>query len=272
MSTTDTYFQFPLCALGFCDTEKDRLEHIIAFGFIEAGVTMFRKLDAEIRKQKAEQFSNNSGTPNDYKRTNEHHVAALVGANEIGITVGSLGYSMQRWTDLSSFRNQFQTKHGNDVQIRIRKGLVFEARDNEGISYRELAVLCAVYSCIGAATHPVRITKDTIQARMLGYKSRKVMTAEFLSRQDSAQPLTHRQIGYTLDALDERKFFARARPNERQTYFSHRLTKEELHDALFKRKTAKARFHATRKTENTSLMERIKSERVKLAKITAPKL
>lgn len=271
VSATDTYFQFPLCSLAFCETEKERLEHIISFGFIEAGVAMYKKLDAEIRKQKAEQFLNHSDTPDDYKRSNDHHVAAMIGAKEIGITVGSLVYSMNRWTELSEFRNQFQTKHGNDVLVRIKKGLVFEVRDDKGISYRQLSILCAVYSCIGATEKPVRITKATIQCRMLGYKSAKVMTAEIKSRKDTAKPLTPRQIGYTLDSLDERKFFARARPNERQTYFSHRLTKDELNDALFKRKTAKARFHATRKTDNNTLMERIKSEHERLAKKTAIK-
>ena len=271
MSDTDTYFQFPLCALAFCTTEKERLEHIISFGFIEAGIAMYRKLDAEIRKQKAEQFANVPGTPDDYKKANWQHVAAMIGANEIGITVGSLAYSMQRWTELSNFRNQFQTQHGNDVLVRIRKDLVFEARDDTGISYREFSILCAVYSCIGAATHPVRITKDTVQARMLGYKSAKVMTAEIKSRKDNAKQLTHRQIGYTLNSLDERKFFARARPNERQTYFSHRLTKEELNNELFKRKTAKARFHATRQASDNTLKERIKSECAKLATIAASK-
>lgn len=270
MSDTDTYFQFPICALSFCATERDRLEHIISFGFIEAGMTMFRKLDPDIRKQKAAHFASVSGTPGDFRKTNSEHVAAMIGANEIGITVGSsLVYSMNRWTALSHFRNEFQMKHGNDVQVRIRKGLVFEARDGEGISYRELSVLCAVYSCIGAATHPVRITKDTVQARMLGYKSPKVMAAEITNRKDTAKALTHRQIGYTLDSLDERKFFARARPNERQTYFSHRLSAEQLTDELFKRKTAKARFHATRKASNNTLMERIKSEREKLVKASA---
>src|ERR1017187_539367 len=163
MNEAGTYFQFPLCALAICETEKERLEHIISFGFIEAGIAMYKKLDAEIRKQKAEQFSNSSGTPNDYKRNNDHHVAAMIGANEIGVIPYNLAYSMQRWTGSSEFRNQFQTKHGNDVLVRIKKGLVFEARDDEGISYRELSILCAVYSCIGAAEKPVRITKATIQ-------------------------------------------------------------------------------------------------------------
>lgn len=271
MSATDKYFQFPLCALSFCATEKERLEHIISFGFIEAGIAMYKKLDTEIRKEKAEQFAADSGTPNDYKRSYDYHVAAMIGAKEIGVIPNNLVYSMQRWTEMSEFRNQFHTRHGNDVLVRIKKDLVFEARDDNGISYRELSILCAVYSCIGATEKPVRITKATIQNRMLGYKSAKVMKAEIKSRKDSAKPLTPRQIGYTLDSLDERKFFARARPNERQTYFSHRLTEEELHDALFKRKTAKARFHATRKTSNNSLMERIKSERERLAKKTAIK-
>jgi len=52
MNEAGTYFQFPLCALAICETEKERLEHIISFGFIEAGIAMFRKLDAEIRNRK----------------------------------------------------------------------------------------------------------------------------------------------------------------------------------------------------------------------------
>lgn len=271
MSATDKYFQFPLCALAFGEAETERLDHIISFGFVEAGIAMFRKLDEEIREQKAEQFANKSGTPSDYKKSNQHHVAAMIGANEIGVLPNSLSYTMQRWTALSKFRDLFQAEHGNDVQVRIRKDLAFEVRDKTGMSYREFAILCAVYSCIGAATGPVRIIKDTVQARMMGYKSPKVMAAEIKRRKPVAKPLTHRQIGYTLDCLDERKFFARARPNERQTYFSHRLTAEEMVEALFQRKTASARFHATRKAGNNKLMERIKSERQKWAAIGAKK-
>src|SRR4051812_8907724 len=58
VSDTDK-FQFPLCALAFCEAERDRLERIISFGCVEAGMTMYRKLDEEIREQKAEQFSEN---------------------------------------------------------------------------------------------------------------------------------------------------------------------------------------------------------------------
>ena len=234
---------------------------------------MFSKLDNEIRKQKKEEFYSASGTPSDYQKANWQHVAAMIGANEIRISVGgSLAYPIARWERLSAFRNAFQTNHGNDVQVRLKTGLVFEARDDEGISYRELSILSAVYSCIGANDKPVRITKDTVQARMLGYKSAKVMKAEIPNRKDNAKPLTHRQIGYTLDSLDQRKFYARARPNERQTYFSHRLTVDEMSDELFKRKTANARFHAIRKTTNNTLIERIKSERARLKRVAAKRV
>jgi hypothetical protein len=265
VSDNGRFFQFPLCALAFGETERDRLEAIISFGFVDAGNKMFKKLDTDIRQQKAKEFCANFEKPDDYSQKNTWHVAAMLGAQEIGITVGNLGWSIERWRILAQFRDQFATKHGPDVEVRIRKDLVFETRDNKGITYREFAILCAVYSFIGSAAYPVRIIKEAIQTRMLGYKKREIMETEVAARNDKVQPLTLRQIGYTLNALHKRKFFARARANERQTYYSHRLTQEELEEELFKRKTGDAYFHAARKTRDKTLMERIKAERRRLA-------
>lgn len=140
----DNYFQFPLCALAFCATEKERLEHVIEFGFVDAGFTMFQKLDQDMRRLKAREFSDDSDTPRDFCKTNLDHVATMLGARGIGIIVGSVRHSLERWRMLSEFRNQSSAKYGPDAELRIRQELASEVCDQTGISYREFAVLCAV--------------------------------------------------------------------------------------------------------------------------------
>jgi len=255
----NNYFQFPLCALAFCDSERERLDEIISFAFVDAGFAMFKKVAPEIRKSLGDDLKGRQGTPADYRKHDSDHVAAMLGAREIGINVGGVAHSLATWRKLSEARNQFQAQHGRDVEVRIRSELVFEARDKNGISYREFSILCAIYSCIGAKKYPVRITREQIQRRMLGYKTQSVMQAEIGKRIDGAKPLTTRQINYTLDRLDERQFFARARANKRQTYYSHRLSQEQLEEKLVAGKSYAQSFHKRRRQRDAELMARIKS-------------
>lgn len=269
MNTGDTYFQFPLCALAFCADQKERLDHIISFGFVEAGRVMLRKLPSAVRSEKAEFFAAWPQTPADYRKTKSDHVAAMLGAEAIGIKMGSLTGSLDCHQALTEFRFQFQQTYGCDVEVRVAKSLVVEARDGTGISYRELAILGAVYSCIGAKKYPCRITRATIQCRMLGYKSGKIMRAEIAKRKDAAQPLTLRQINYVLDKLHERLFFARARPNKRQTFYSNRLTQDQLEDKLVEGKSYSEGFHQRRVERNLDLIRRIKERRATI-KVSTP--
>ena len=129
------------------------------------------------------------------------------------------------------------------------------------VPFREFAVLCAIYSCIGAKAYPVRITRDRIRCRALGYKAPAIMQAEIARRTDGATALSLRQINYTLDALHERKFFARARANERQTFYSHRMGQDELETRLITGKDYSAAFHQRRREHNAEFMARLKQSR-----------
>jgi len=261
VNDADRYFQFPLCALACCNTERERLDQIIFFGFVDAGFVMFNKLHANLRKLKADELKICLHIPSDYREAKSDHVAAMFGAQEIGINVGSVVTALRHWHQLSDFQNQFQAQYGPDAQVRIKKDLVFEVRDKTGISYREFAVLCAVLSYIGAKKYPVCITRQAIQCRMLGYKSPSIMCTEIAKRKDGAKPLTFRQINYTLDRLHERQFFARARANKRQTYYSIRMTQDQLESALLESKSYSQGFHERRRQRDAELIARIKQRK-----------
>ena len=256
---SESYIQFPLCALAYGSNETIRLDRILSFGFVNAGKSMWQKLDDDEREDIAEAFEEDCKTPNDFSKHDVEHVAAMIGARNVAVSPSSLERSLANWKILDDFRLKFEAKNGTDALVRVKTDLVFEARDKKGITYREFAIFCAMLSSIGSKAFPVRITREQIQYRMLGYKSKSVLASEKNSRQDGASSLTIRKIGYTLDKLHERRFFARARANERQTYYSIRHTQDELESALFEIKTKNTRFHEDRQARNRTLMERIRT-------------
>ena len=268
-NNNENYFQFPLCALAFGDAEVARLDHIISFGCVDAGYVMLNRLSPESRKEVAIKFSQIEKCPAGFSKSNPNHIAAMLGAEAIGVTFGNIGYSVESWNAVSNFKRNFEAKHGRDVEVRIAKTLAFEVRDKAGMSYREFAALSAIYSCVGAKEYPVRVTRDRIQCRMLGYKTADIMRAEISNRTDGATPLSLRQINYTLDKLHERQFFARARANERQTFYSHRLSQAALEDALITGKSYSAKFHNCRRERDSELMAKIQEGKAAI-RVDAP--
>jgi hypothetical protein len=252
------YIQFPLPLLAYHADVYQRLVSIISYGAVEAGVALLRKLsDTEVRetaKAAAQRFNVR------VQRSNDRQVAAVLGCDLIWIKPGSVAGMVQQRHDAEGFLNAFKAKHGGQPLVRVRKDFVFDARDHK-LSYREFATYAALLSCIGSKQYPVRVTREQIQARMLGYKTSAVMRAALPERADGATPLTIRQVGYTLDQLHERGFFVRARANERQTFYSIRHKQEAMEAAVFRSKTYRHTFHRKRRERDKSLIERIKAER-----------
>jgi len=259
-ATGENYLQFPLCALAYGAEVKPRLENLIGYGFVEAGHVLLNRLTGDVRALKIDELSRLPKLPTGTNLKKDDHVAALLGSRQIGITFGYMPGVMEEWQTLRSFRWDYEKVNERDVEVRIAKDLVFETRDNRGMSYREFSVLAALYSSIGAKKYPVRITRDRIQCRQLGYKSPAIMQVELPKRTDGAKPLSLHQINYTLNALHERRFFARARANERQTFYSHRMTQEQLEEALIAGKAYSRKFHDQRRQRDAALMLKVKQQ------------
>lgn len=254
------YIQFPLCALSFGETPYHRLLCIISYGVVQAGIVMYEKFEEDAREKIAERLEGASSTPKDYDPSNWLHVAVMMACSPIGVSFGSITQVIRERAELVAHIKPFESKHGRDVLVRIKKRWIFEVLNGNGISYREFVILCALYSCIGASQKPVRVTKAAIQTRTMGFKSRKV----YLTEGPTFALYSERQIGCTLESLHRRNFFACVRPNRRQTYFSHRLTPQEMSDQLLQMKTAAARSKAQSRAIDMLLNQRIKNEQARL--------
>jgi hypothetical protein len=260
---TEKYFQFPMCVLAYGADFQARLNHIIGFCCVNVGKIIGGSLSSELRLCKAEEVSQMGDDVIEYNEENKFHIAALLGAAQINVKIKCINAIENDFKSIFRHKSKFEECHGRDVEVRVAAHIMWDIINKSGISYREFSVLCAIYSCIGNKKTPVRITREHIQCRQLGYKSIAIMKKELPMRTDGAKPLTLRQINYTVDKLHERGFFSRARPNARQTYYSNKITKEDMKRYLINKKTYSARFHQHRRESDRFLMQCIKEAKLK---------
>lgn len=256
----ENYFQFPLCALCYGTSAQERLNVVISFALIEAGIKLWRKLPAVDRDDRTKTFRKWRDAPSNFHWQLETHCAAFYGAQVIGVELGHFGSTLARHEQLRSFVSEFQVTHGRDALVRIKRGWLFDTRDGNGITYREFSVLCAIYSAIGDKELAI-VTRDRIRRCALGYRTAAIMQAEQPKRTDGALLLTERQLRDTITRLHRNKFFARCTVARRITYYSIRLDSESLRKKILERRTYADFFHASQSAQDQALTAAIKQKR-----------
>jgi hypothetical protein len=194
------------------------------------------------------------------------HQQVVAGAQQLEIVIRDVRGTVANHERLARFIREFERKHGTDARVRLAKELIFEARDGKGISYWELAVLAAVYSKIGSAKGPVRITREEIWRRSLGFKSKRAFSVKVRRRQACIPARKARSI---IERLHDRGFFARLTYAQRQTFYSHRLNADQLADAIVTMKLQRQRARQARIRANDALTKRVQTERRMLASSNA---
>jgi hypothetical protein len=194
--------------------------------------------------------------------TNDAHQQVFVGAELLEIKILNVRVIIAEHERLATFVREFEQKHGRDVQVRVATKFVFEACYNKGMSYQELAVLTGIYGKIGAAKGPVRITREEIWRRALGFKSMQVFSMEM---QDRQAWITPRQVRSIIERLHERGFFARLTFARRETFYSHRITAKQLADDICFQKVQRHLARQARMRANDALTKRIQAARQSIA-------
>lgn len=256
VSENARYFQFPLEFLAFGSQIESRLRHVVDWCLVERGREIGRSRNTSALQDLVTEYPREKWPDGAYP-TIKQHLEIVAAMQMLAVQGGAIKSVIQQWDEAESFHREFVSRHGPSPIVRLNTLFVWEVINGAGLNARELFVLAAVYSVIGAKRYPVRITRDQIRRRALGYKSKAVMDAELPKRTDGTAPLSIYQVGRTLDALHERHFFSRARANERQTFYSLTLRQNALEDALVDSKCWSSRFHATRRQRDTGLMARI---------------
>ncbi len=238
MIVPNSYFQFPLCLLGFRSDYKNRLQHIVSYCLCEH----------------ARRLNRTSADACDKTALDE-------AARFLHVNIASYDAAIQRWQFATTFIRQWENRYGRDAFVRIATALLWEADNNTGLTYREFSILCAINSVIGnRRSRPIRMTEPSIRIRAAGYKSWRVANQE-LARDQSrrGQLLTRHQVRYTLERLHERGLFARARVGAKTVKYMVGVKDADFRKLLLRTETRRSRFRAERAQKDRELMIMIKS-------------
>jgi hypothetical protein len=255
MAKTDKYTQFPICLLAYGSNPNEQLNAILDFSARYAGRIKLKEM-----KQLGERFRPTKPV-NGYSSRDETHAALVAGGNWIGIDYSEVLGATQSCRALDEFISTHEKSFGKCPLVRIKTSLLFEARDQKGLQYDELCILVAIFSVIGNKGFPVRITKDVIQARALGYKTPRIVAEAIRLRADGASPFKEARLRKLIEILHARKFFARATYARRITYYSHRMSHVELEKAIIEYKTRRRFFRQIRRERDEEMTRKIKEQR-----------
>jgi hypothetical protein len=160
----------------------------------------------------------------DAKDSEDEAVRAVAAACEVlGVNAPNL-----RKAKVKAFADSWkriESVPGSNLLVRVRADLMWEFRDSW--AFRDAAILCGVYAGVGDAAYK-RLDCNRIRTLAMGFAS-----AAELQKYGARLPmLSDRQVRHTLSQLERRKFFQRATPDGRHTYYSHRLNEQEMCGAL----------------------------------------
>lgn len=268
---TDKYFQFPLCLLAYEKTPRARLDQIMSYSAGKVGSEQWSALDDDQKEHRMERYqkSKERGHPRDYDSEIEAHNEMMMGAEMCGLRLGSCQKTLTEFRDASRFRHNNEQIYGRNPEVRIRSDIFWDAFEDR-LPYRLFAVLSAIYSALG--NKPVMwISRSLIRCRTLGYKSEAIFRAEFRNckkrSHDQAEPLTERQLRDALDILEERGFIRRLfyKPSQR-TYFTNRLSREELIAEVAKIEAEKFRLNIEKMAAQRMLQAAIDQQKAVILK------
>lgn len=221
------YFTFPLPLLDFGAEEKGRLQNIVSYSMLRMG----RAYTGDAPELLKQILSN--GTPPDFRNIDDHK-AVVIGGHLLNVAVGAVAASLNRAKDAQSFIEDHEMRYGNSPLVMVSSTLLWGCHNEDDPPYRLFSALCGILSVIGVKKMPIRITRDMVIARQLGYKSPEVQKQAFRKRQDGAEPLTVQQVRDVLYDLEIRGLIARCHASPRVVYFSTTQNRDDLRESVKK--------------------------------------
>ena len=237
--------EFPLCCLSYPEENRQKVRMIISFCIVEHSRKITSFIHKRIRELKRE-------LPPDFEEYNEVHSRVVLAADELAMTISHIKVTLLNHKLLNEHINNFTEKYGKDAFCRIGKRICFETKNGQ-FSYSAFIVLCAIQSILGKTKLYCRITKERIRYRMQGYKSKSIAEQEM---RDKTILLSDRQIGNRINILYGKNFFSKFTYAQRQTFYSTRLSDEEL-----RKKVIESKIYWAKK--RTGLRDKIVSNEIK---------
>ena len=242
----EKYIQAPLCLLAYPGSLDD-----IINGMLYIGIHRTRLFLSENPEQHYE-LPDNEHLPKDHNNTNGEHQLLCAAANMLEINTGPIAFVESEIRKYQAFVDDFESKFRNDALVRHKKALCLDVRDRGALNPREFAILSAIYSRLGQSSYK-RITSDEIQCRATGCRSKEI----FDTFKDHPEPYSVKQVRNTVEDLFLKGFFGRYTYQRRYTYYSHKLSEDELIKKVFEKRTKLIRKKRSIKAKNAAINKRL---------------
>jgi len=167
--------QFPLPLLAYEKDFHDRLEAVITYATIATGKHRLKVLSPS---QVEEELAGENLPKRSHEIGEDEIRIMFLGCKFCGIgrpeDTSQARWRFTRYLEAENFLQSWKVAGRTAPWTRVRKDMVFEARDGTAKTYQRFAALCAVNAAIGSKPFAV-VTRNRIRAGMLGYSSGRIL-------------------------------------------------------------------------------------------------
>ncbi|MBV6500077.1 MAG: hypothetical protein CJBNEKGG_02545 [Prosthecobacter sp.] len=215
----------------------NRWIHVAAYASLHYGRVLADKTPDEELKNCLSDFSAcNPGA--EVEAGNPDHQSLVLGLSRL---LPKVAYTIEQLLSFAQEVKRHCDRHPNP-QVRVRQDIwknTFDAETSKHqLSFKEFAVLCAIYAAIGKKSY-AKISHDYIRCLASGH----VNFSEFISRDSEpctdSLHLSKRQVRKIIDDLEANRFFSKFTYNRGECFYSNRLMRAALSGMICARKTRK---------------------------------
>ncbi len=240
---SEKFLAIPVPLFSLTGDYKDVMQQMCSYCLVKAGHVERERMDEDTVEEKLEETK----TPYGFNKNKTHHVETILGASLLNVSTQNVPSSVARYETANTAIQLAESHFGPSPLAFISSTLFWECHNGTGLSWREFTILCAVNSVIGLTRKsPVRITREMILARSVGYKRKQDMDSAKSRKLPRPELITTSQLRTALDHLEEAEFFVRVAPSPRRCYFSKGVSREETRDAVKKLMERKSKLAGER--------------------------
>ena len=265
--TQKKYANLPLCFLAFGDSMKQRTEHAISYGVVDAAlnsnfIDTLSDGGGDAMNAVYDYISVADNLPSDVDTEDEGQCRILFAAKRLGMRLGSMKSTLKQHRALDKFVKAYEEQHGKDARTKIHFDLLFRVCDGRsGITEGEFRVFAAINSNLGKHRPITRMTQSMIRSRALGFKAQRAFDIENAKRTDKATPLANHAISRATDRLVMLRFFKKLSLPRATYYGQAHLTEEKFAELVFAQATKRMDDDKRRKRMADDLAEQIRKRK-----------
>jgi hypothetical protein len=215
----------------------DRWIHVAAYASLRYGQALAKKAtEEEVRSCLSEYSASNPGAK--VEASNPEHQSLVLG---LSCLLPKSPFSIEQMLSFTQEVKKHCDQHPNP-QVRIRQDIwknTFEGgAAKHRLSFKDFAVLCAIYAAIGNKSY-AKVSHDYIRCLASGHSDfREFAAGKSEPFKDSLQ-LSKRQVRKIIDVLEANAFFSKFTYNRGECFYSNRLKRHVLSARISARKLRK---------------------------------